>query len=158
MVYLAVLSKEELEMSISKYDLKRLELYSQNMADYHLIMDLLPALARLHFLYKVKLQFSAAQSVGYVFYHPRSKGCGKVMFSVCQSTGRRGPITGPVLGPAQGGRVGGGVPQNRTRVLLRAVRLLRFLAGGLISCVLNNQFIDTSVLELDKFAPHNLIS
>ena len=62
--YLTALSKDELEMSISKYDLKRLELYSQNIADYHLIMDLLPSLARLHFLNKVKLQFSAAQSVG----------------------------------------------------------------------------------------------
>ena len=69
MVYLAALSKEELEMFISKYDLKRLELYSQNMADYHLIMDLLPSLARLHFLNKVKLQLSAAQSVGCLYFN-----------------------------------------------------------------------------------------
>jgi N-acetyltransferase 10 len=35
---------------ITVYDLKRLESYSNNMVDYHLIMDLVPTLARHHFL------------------------------------------------------------------------------------------------------------
>ena len=30
--------------------MKRLEMYSNNLVDYHLIMDLLPTLARFHFL------------------------------------------------------------------------------------------------------------
>ena len=39
---------------ITPYDLKRLEQYASNMADYHLIMDLVPSLAKLHFLYEVE--------------------------------------------------------------------------------------------------------
>jgi tRNA(Met) C34 N-acetyltransferase TmcA len=31
--------------------MKRLELYGNNMADYHLVTDLLPSLARLYFLF-----------------------------------------------------------------------------------------------------------
>ena len=31
--------------------MKRLELYGNNMADYHLVTDLLPNMARLYFLY-----------------------------------------------------------------------------------------------------------
>ncbi|XP_012286930.1 RNA cytidine acetyltransferase [Orussus abietinus] len=46
----SVLTKEVLDVYFTKYDLKRLEIYSNNMADYHLIMDLLPTLARLYFL------------------------------------------------------------------------------------------------------------
>ena len=34
--------KDELDLILTKYDLKRLDLYSRNMVDYHLIMDLLP--------------------------------------------------------------------------------------------------------------------
>ena len=39
-----------LEEFVSPYDLRRLELYATNMADYHLITDLLPAVARLFVL------------------------------------------------------------------------------------------------------------
>ncbi|CAG0884789.1 unnamed protein product [Darwinula stevensoni] len=35
---------------LTVYDVKRLELYAKNLADYHLCMDLLPALARVYFL------------------------------------------------------------------------------------------------------------
>ena len=31
--------------------MKRLELYCNNMADYHLVTDLLPSMARLYFLF-----------------------------------------------------------------------------------------------------------
>ncbi|XP_076646861.1 RNA cytidine acetyltransferase l(1)G0020 [Halictus rubicundus] len=44
------LNKETLDVYFTSYDLKRLAMYSNNMADYHLIMDLLPPLARLYFL------------------------------------------------------------------------------------------------------------
>lgn len=39
--------------SISPYDLKRLESYASNMLDYHMIMDLVPALARAFFLHEL---------------------------------------------------------------------------------------------------------
>ncbi|XP_011136777.1 RNA cytidine acetyltransferase [Harpegnathos saltator] len=57
------LSKEMLDVHFTSYDLKRLQMYSNNMTDYHLIMDLLPSLARLHFLNMMNdTHFSAAQS------------------------------------------------------------------------------------------------
>jgi len=43
------LNKTQLECLISLYDLKRLEKYSNNLIDYHLIMDLLPSLAKMYF-------------------------------------------------------------------------------------------------------------
>uniref|UniRef100_A0A8D3E2Y5 RNA cytidine acetyltransferase n=1 Tax=Scophthalmus maximus TaxID=52904 RepID=A0A8D3E2Y5_SCOMX len=46
----------------SPYDLKRLELYSRSMVDYHLIMDLIPAVARMFFLKQLgDISLSAAQ-------------------------------------------------------------------------------------------------
>jgi N-acetyltransferase 10 len=57
------LEKSELELYMSLYDLKRLEMYSQNLVDYHLIVDLLPSLARLYFLGKFgSTTVSAAQA------------------------------------------------------------------------------------------------
>lgn len=58
-----MLSKDALEIFLTKYDVKRLELYSDNMADYHLIMDLLPTVARLYFLRQTDFELSAAQMV-----------------------------------------------------------------------------------------------
>jgi len=43
------LSRKELAIQLNNGDLKRLELYSQNMVDHHLITDLLPTVARLFF-------------------------------------------------------------------------------------------------------------
>ncbi|XP_072172418.1 RNA cytidine acetyltransferase-like [Diadema setosum] len=56
------MTASELELYCTKYDVQRLELYSRNMADYHLITDLLPAIAQLVFLKKLDLHLSAAQS------------------------------------------------------------------------------------------------
>ena len=43
-------------------------MYSNNMADYHLIMDLLPSLARLYFLNMMgDTNLSAVQSVFFIF-------------------------------------------------------------------------------------------
>uniref|UniRef100_A0A7N5P4K7 RNA cytidine acetyltransferase n=1 Tax=Ailuropoda melanoleuca TaxID=9646 RepID=A0A7N5P4K7_AILME len=57
------LSREELEALFLSYDLKRLEMYSRNMVDYHLIMDLIPAISRMYFLNQLgDLSLSAAQS------------------------------------------------------------------------------------------------
>ncbi|KAM4721086.1 RNA cytidine acetyltransferase [Rhinophrynus dorsalis] len=55
--------RSELESALTPYDLKRLEMYSRNMVDYHLIMDLIPALARMYFLQQLGgLNLSVAQS------------------------------------------------------------------------------------------------
>uniref|UniRef100_A0A8C5ZBN0 RNA cytidine acetyltransferase n=1 Tax=Marmota marmota marmota TaxID=9994 RepID=A0A8C5ZBN0_MARMA len=57
------LGRGELEALFLSYDLKRLEMYSRNMVDYHLIMDLIPAISRLYFLNQLgDLALSAAQS------------------------------------------------------------------------------------------------
>ena len=42
-------NKSALESHFSVYDLKRLESYSNNMLDYHAILDLLPTIAYLYF-------------------------------------------------------------------------------------------------------------
>jgi N-acetyltransferase 10 len=39
-----------IERHITVFDLKRLESYSNNLVDFHLIMDLVPTLAKLHFI------------------------------------------------------------------------------------------------------------
>ncbi|XP_062403816.1 RNA cytidine acetyltransferase [Sardina pilchardus] len=57
------LTTAELTAQFSPYDLKRLEMYSQSMVDYHLIMDMIPAVARMYFLKKLgDVSLSAAQS------------------------------------------------------------------------------------------------
>uniref|UniRef100_A0A671P8D7 RNA cytidine acetyltransferase n=1 Tax=Sinocyclocheilus anshuiensis TaxID=1608454 RepID=A0A671P8D7_9TELE len=46
----AALASAELAATFTPYDLKRLEMYSRNMVDYHLIMDMIPVIARMFFL------------------------------------------------------------------------------------------------------------
>ncbi|NXV03706.1 NAT10 acetyltransferase, partial [Cettia cetti] len=59
----AAISRAELESAFIPYDLRRLEMYSRNMVDYHLIMDMVPTLARLFFLSQMgAVSLSAAQS------------------------------------------------------------------------------------------------
>ncbi|CAH1973721.1 unnamed protein product [Acanthoscelides obtectus] len=59
----ADLAKHELDIHFTKYDIKRLEMYSNNLVDYHLIMDLLPTLAKLYFLNQLgDVHMSAVQS------------------------------------------------------------------------------------------------
>lgn len=53
-----------MDVHLSAYDILRLEKYCNNMADYHLIMDLLPTLAKLFFQNKFgDTHFSAVQKV-----------------------------------------------------------------------------------------------
>ncbi|KAK9701707.1 Helicase [Popillia japonica] len=57
------LSRQELDVYFSNYDIKRLEMYSNNLVDYHLIVDLMPALARIFFLNQMgDVHMSAVQS------------------------------------------------------------------------------------------------
>ncbi|KAI0299677.1 helicase-domain-containing protein [Multifurca ochricompacta] len=59
-----VLTSEELSFLFSPFDLKRLESYAQNSLDYHVILDLLPTLAMLHFEKRLQdeVHLSAIQS------------------------------------------------------------------------------------------------
>lgn len=62
------LSRSELAGHFTPYDLKRLELYSRSMVDYHLIMDLVPVVARVFFLKQLgDMSLSAAQCVSFLF-------------------------------------------------------------------------------------------
>lgn len=68
------LSKQEMDVLLTKYDIKRLEMYCNNLVDYHLVVDLLPTLARLYFLNKMgDIHLSAVQAVsiniGELFNH-----------------------------------------------------------------------------------------
>lgn len=63
-LYHSAISRVELESVFIPYDLKRLEMYSRNMVDYHLIMDMVPTIARMFFLNQLgDISLSAAQSV-----------------------------------------------------------------------------------------------
>ncbi|EDO18579.1 hypothetical protein Kpol_1048p9 [Vanderwaltozyma polyspora DSM 70294] len=58
------LTKEQLDEVLSPFDLKRLESYSNNLLDYHVIVDLLPTLALLYFAGKFgnEVSLSSVQS------------------------------------------------------------------------------------------------
>ncbi|XP_042309853.1 RNA cytidine acetyltransferase [Sceloporus undulatus] len=57
------ISRNELEAVFTPYDLKRLEMYSRNMVDYHLIMDMIPTIAKMYFLKQLgDMTLSATQS------------------------------------------------------------------------------------------------
>jgi N-acetyltransferase 10 len=57
------MTKDQLEFFISKYDFKRLELYTKNLVKYQMVIDLIPSIAKLFFLRKfgnVKLSYTQA--------------------------------------------------------------------------------------------------
>lgn len=45
-----IIGKEEISNQINLYDLKRMESYGKNLVDYHLILDLLPTVAKLFYM------------------------------------------------------------------------------------------------------------
>jgi N-acetyltransferase 10 len=55
-------SSGDLGYWFTEFDLKRLEAYSRNLVDYHLILDLVPSLARLFFLSHLGVRLSYTQS------------------------------------------------------------------------------------------------
>ncbi|XP_076842110.1 RNA cytidine acetyltransferase [Brachyhypopomus gauderio] len=58
-----LLSSSDLAARFTPYDLKRLEMYSRNMVDYHLIIDMVPAVAQMFFLKQLgSISLSVAQS------------------------------------------------------------------------------------------------
>jgi len=56
------LTAEELEENFSDYDIRRLESYADSIADHHLVVDLVPALARLFFLDRLPVALSFTQA------------------------------------------------------------------------------------------------
>jgi N-acetyltransferase 10 len=52
------MSKEEADRSFNSYDIKRFEMYAQNLVDYHLVIDLVPEMAKLYFTNKLGGDFS----------------------------------------------------------------------------------------------------
>ncbi|OBA26154.1 DUF699-domain-containing protein [Hanseniaspora valbyensis NRRL Y-1626] len=58
------LTKEQLDLFFTPFDLKRLESYSNNLLDYHVIVDLLPPLSSIYFTGKMgdEVMLSAIQS------------------------------------------------------------------------------------------------
>lgn len=65
------LSKRDIERSFGIYDVKRLEMYALNLVDYHLILDLVPAMAKLYFTNQLdeSLSVSLVQAVCSFIYH-----------------------------------------------------------------------------------------
>uniref|UniRef100_A0A672QLF2 RNA cytidine acetyltransferase n=1 Tax=Sinocyclocheilus grahami TaxID=75366 RepID=A0A672QLF2_SINGR len=62
------LASAELAATFTPYDLKRLEMYSRNMVDYHLIMDMTPVIARMFFLKQLgDITLSVAQCVSSLY-------------------------------------------------------------------------------------------
>lgn len=58
------LSRNELERDVSALDAKRLQMYGNNLVDYHLIIDLMPTIGKLYFKKELgDLHFSALQQV-----------------------------------------------------------------------------------------------
>ena len=55
------LSKPELDLFLTKFDLKRLESYNNNKINVNVMLDLVPILARLYFTRKIVLNLSPSQ-------------------------------------------------------------------------------------------------
>ena len=56
------LTYEELLRAFSRFDFRRLESYSRNLVDYHVILDMLPTLARYFFLRRFPFQLTYTQA------------------------------------------------------------------------------------------------
>jgi N-acetyltransferase 10 len=70
----------ELDSAVSNFDMKRLESYSKNLVDYHVVLDLLPVIARLFFLKRVPFTLSHAQAAilcGIGLQHRKIEDVGK---------------------------------------------------------------------------------
>lgn len=52
----------ELNMNVTEFDMRRLEAYARNMVDYHMILDLLPFIARQYFLARFDIKLSHTQA------------------------------------------------------------------------------------------------
>lgn len=58
----SAVARAELDTLFSPYDLKRLELYANNLVDYHVVLDMVPALAQLYFRRRTAVVLLSVQS------------------------------------------------------------------------------------------------
>ena len=56
------MKKDEIELFLTKFDFKRMELYSRNMTNYNMIIDLIPIIAHLYFNKKIFVSLSYIQA------------------------------------------------------------------------------------------------
>ena len=56
------MKKNEIELFLTKFDFKRMELYSRNMTNYNMIIDLIPIIANLYFNKKIFVPLSYIQA------------------------------------------------------------------------------------------------
>jgi N-acetyltransferase 10 len=56
------MKKNEIELFLTKFDFKRMELYSRNMTNYNMIIDLIPIIAHLYFNRKIFVSLSYIQA------------------------------------------------------------------------------------------------
>jgi N-acetyltransferase 10 len=56
------LGRQEMEIQLTPYDLKRLESYANNLLDYHVIMDLIPQISTWAFQNKLDIKLSGIQN------------------------------------------------------------------------------------------------
>ncbi len=57
----SAVTSEELQQHLTVWDMKRIESYARNLVDYHLILDLVPTIARLFFARRFTLSLSYTQ-------------------------------------------------------------------------------------------------
>lgn len=57
-----MISGKELSYFFTGFDLKRLEAYSRNLVDYHMILDLIPVLSHMYFCKRLEISLSYAQA------------------------------------------------------------------------------------------------
>lgn len=57
----SALTKEILEIYFTPFDIKRLDSYSRNLIDYHVILDMIPSVANLFFQDRLDISLSAGQ-------------------------------------------------------------------------------------------------
>ena len=57
-----IMKKSEIELFLTKFDFKRMELYSRNMTNYNMIIDLIPIIAHLYFNKKIFISLSYIQA------------------------------------------------------------------------------------------------
>merc|ERR1712137_94206 len=73
------LNKGELNYFLTVYDQKRLESYSHNLVDYHVIMDLLPAVGSLYFCGRLDSSLSPVQAAIILGLSLQRKSVGELM-------------------------------------------------------------------------------
>ena len=98
MCVLTELTKAELDLFLTPHDLNRLDKYAQNMVDYHMVMDLLPTLARLYFTRRLDVSLNELKSVCFVFITSvlllvYQKSFKPLMYSVSQKNPPCGLVT-----------------------------------------------------------------